>query len=35
MNAKVDIAGLGLMGSAIASNLLSQENEVHVYNRTS
>ena len=34
MKTKVGVAGLGLMGSAIATNLLSQENEVHVYNRT-
>ena len=30
----IGIAGLGLMGSAISANLLSQQNEVHVYNRT-
>jgi 3-hydroxyisobutyrate dehydrogenase-like beta-hydroxyacid dehydrogenase len=34
MKGKVGIVGLGLMGSAIATNLLSQGNEVHVYNRT-
>jgi 3-hydroxyisobutyrate dehydrogenase-like beta-hydroxyacid dehydrogenase len=34
MKIKVGVAGLGLMGSAIAANLLSQGNEVHVYNRT-
>ena len=34
MKTKVGVAGLGLMGSAIATNLLSQGNEVHVYNRT-
>ncbi len=30
----IGVAGLGLMGSAMAGNLLSQQNEVHVYNRT-
>lgn len=34
MKVKVGVAGLGLMGSAIATNLLSQGNEVNVYNRT-
>jgi len=32
--AKVAVLGLGLMGSAIAENLLNRKNEVHVYNRT-
>ena len=32
---RVGILGLGLMGSAFASNLLSRGHEVHVYNRTS
>lgn len=31
---KVAVLGLGLMGSAIAQNLLSRKHEVHVYNRT-
>jgi len=31
---KVGVIGLGLMGSAFASNLLSRGYEVHVYNRT-
>ena len=31
--ARVGILGLGKMGSAFASNLLSKRNEVHVYNR--
>ncbi len=31
---KIGVIGLGLMGSAFASNLLSREYEVHVYNRT-
>jgi len=31
---KVAILGLGLMGSAIAQNLLSKNYEVHAYNRT-
>jgi 3-hydroxyisobutyrate dehydrogenase-like beta-hydroxyacid dehydrogenase len=31
---KVGIIGLGLMGSAFATNLLSKGHEVHVYNRT-
>ena len=30
----VGVVGLGLMGSAIATNLLSRGHEVHVYNRT-
>src|SRR5208283_2261890 len=30
----VGVIGLGLMGSAFASNLLSRGYEVHVYNRT-
>ena len=30
----VAVLGLGLMGSAIALNLLSKKHEVHVYNRT-
>ena len=33
-NARVGVIGLGLMGSAFASNLLSRGYEVHVYNRT-
>src|ERR1022692_1524365 len=33
-NATVGIIGLGLMGSAFASNLLSRGYNVHVYNRT-
>jgi 3-hydroxyisobutyrate dehydrogenase-like beta-hydroxyacid dehydrogenase len=33
-NEKVGVIGLGLMGSAFASNLLSRGYEVHVYNRT-
>lgn len=32
--ARVAVLGLGLMGSAIAQNLLSKNHEVHVYNRT-
>ena len=32
--ASVAVLGLGLMGSAIAENLLSRKHEVHVYNRT-
>lgn len=32
---KVGVIGLGLMGSAFASNLLARGYEVHVYNRTS
>ena len=31
---RVGILGLGLMGSAFASNLLSRGHEVHIYNRT-
>jgi len=31
---KVAVLGLGLMGSAIAENLLNKGHEVHVYNRT-
>jgi 3-hydroxyisobutyrate dehydrogenase-like beta-hydroxyacid dehydrogenase len=31
---RVAVLGLGLMGSAIALNLLSKNHEVHVYNRT-
>src|SRR5271167_3243429 len=33
-NVRVGVIGLGLMGSAFASNLLSRGYEVHVYNRT-
>lgn len=33
-NATVGVIGLGLMGSAFASNLLSRGYKVHVYNRT-
>ena len=33
-NARVGVIGLGLMGSAFASNLLSRGYAVHVYNRT-
>ena len=33
-NERVGVIGLGLMGSAFASNLLSRGYEVHVYNRT-
>jgi 3-hydroxyisobutyrate dehydrogenase-like beta-hydroxyacid dehydrogenase len=33
-NSKVGVIGLGLMGSAFASNLLLRGYEVHVYNRT-
>jgi 3-hydroxyisobutyrate dehydrogenase-like beta-hydroxyacid dehydrogenase len=33
-NVTVGVVGLGLMGSAFASNLLSRGYEVHVYNRT-
>ena len=33
-NSKVGVIGLGLMGSAFASNLLQRGYEVHVYNRT-
>src|SRR5204863_6317191 len=32
--ARVGILGLGKMGSAFATNLLSKRNEVHVYNRS-
>ena len=32
---RVAVLGLGLMGSAIAENLLHKKHEVHVYNRTS
>lgn len=32
--AKVAVLGLGLMGSAIAENLLNRKHEVHVYNRS-
>ena len=32
--AKVAVLGLGLMGAAIAQNLLSRKHEVHGYNRT-
>ena len=31
---RVAVLGLGLMGSAIAENLLNRKHEVHVYNRT-
>src|SRR5450759_1787875 len=33
-NSTVGVIGLGLMGSAFASNLLLRGHEVHVYNRT-
>jgi 3-hydroxyisobutyrate dehydrogenase-like beta-hydroxyacid dehydrogenase len=33
-NVRVGVIGLGLMGSAFASNLLSRGYKVHVYNRT-
>ncbi len=32
--ARVGVLGLGKMGSAFATNLLSKRNEVHVYNRS-
>ena len=32
--ARIAVLGLGLMGSAIAENLLNRNHEVHVYNRT-
>src|SRR3989449_2225787 len=32
--ARVGVLGLGKMGSAFATNLLSERNEVHVYNRS-
>jgi len=32
--ARIAVLGLGLMGSAIAENLLNRRHEVHVYNRT-
>ena len=31
---RVGVLGLGKMGSAFATNLLSKRNEVHVYNRS-
>jgi len=31
---RVAVLGLGMMGTAIAMNLLNQKLEVHVYNRT-
>lgn len=35
MTHRIGVIGLGLMGSAFASNLISRGYEVHVYNRTS
>ncbi|MGA3404181.1 MAG: NAD(P)-dependent oxidoreductase [Candidatus Bathyarchaeia archaeon] len=32
--ARIAVLGLGLMGAAIAENLLNRKHEVHVYNRT-
>ena len=32
--ARVGVLGLGKMGGAFATNLLSKRNEVHVYNRS-